>query len=137
MLKTGPPTIRPKIFLEDPYLHLQHCDWPTNMTAFYTGIVDVSKTKLYYQFGELTDMDRQTMFLSYIAKELIMVSKHNIFKMKGEEFTRVPELQLLKNLRDRLLNLWKTRNKDDEEAFPDVQTYAFNFSEFDPGEFYF
>ena len=134
IIRRGRPSVSsPALFKKPQYRHHQGGRWPTDMTMRYYDIVDPLKTSLYVAFAPLIDADRQDQFITYLAQELILLTKHGIFDMSGAFLTRVPQKTLKSKLRERFFNHAKvmraTGVMDGHEA------YNFSFTEFTSGKY--
>ena len=130
----------PKLFSRPGYEHLQGLVLPTRLTTIFQSFVaDVSKAKLYKKLGQtpMSGVMLQKCFLSYISKELYLTTKSNIFTWDvgtnaSGELQRVPEIILLKQMRERFLNLARPL-PNLITRWNNTPTHEFNFSQFSPG----
>ena len=130
----------PKLFSQPSYQHLKKSVLPTRLTTIFQNFVaDTSKARLYKQLGQTpkSGVRLQKSFLLYICKELYITTKSNIFTWDRDtnasgELQRVPEMILLKQMRDRFLNLSRPL-PNLITRWDNTPTHEFTFSQFSPG----
>jgi hypothetical protein len=90
------------------------------------------KAKFYINLREIPN--HQTLYLTYLSKELILTTGGNIFSMDKEASStgvikRCSQTALFVKIRDHFLNLYRKK-----EEWENTTTHTFNFSEFLEGK---